>query len=486
MVRSNEALIGKTLDGRYRIINIVGVGGMSVVYGAYDLREQRTVAVKVLNTENEGVKNGTDDPVSAEKRFVTEAATMQSLSHKNIVRVLGSSIKEEDELKYFVMEYIEANDLKSMISKYGALEPRDVLLLAEQVLVALKHTHARGVIHCDIKPQNIMLLDDGGIKLTDFGIARFIDSEENRESDIAVGTVYYISPEQASGMPLDARSDLYSLGVMMYEMATGQLPFNSEDPQKVAKMQIEKAPRRPRSINPAIPKGLEQIILHAMEKQSFMRYPDASHMLAAVRNLLYNEDLVFDYGNELPDAKRKGAVTAPDRGVSGKVFAIFGAAAAFLTVFAVSAILSLTLLSASGTSAVMMPDLVGKKWLGAAAAGLGGDFCRVSVEYVVDESLEENTVISQSVEAGTKGTGSENEPFSVTVKVSRRDRYLVMGDYFLFDAQRAENELCDLGYSVRVEYVNAGEEYKGRVVSTLPAAGSRTVINDEIIITVGK
>ncbi len=486
MERNNNMLTDEILDGRYKIIKDVGIGGMAVVYGAYDLKEHKTVAVKVLKKENDGVKNGTDSRENAEKRFITEAATMQSLSHRNIVRVFDSAIKEEDEIKYFVMEYIEANTLKTMISNYGALEPRDILLLAEQILLALKHTHSRGVLHCDIKPQNIMLLGNGGIKLTDFGIARFIDSEENKESDIAVGTVYYISPEQASGKPLDARSDLYSLGVMMYEMATGQLPFNHDDPSKVAKMQIEQAPRRPRSINPAIPKGLEQIILHAMEKHAFMRYPDASHMLAAVRTLLDNEDIIFDYGNELPEPSRRNAVSEPDKGISGKVFALFGAASAFLIALAVTAVISISLSASAGKSAVVMPDLVGKRWLGAAAAELGGECCEVRVEYVVNAELEQNTVISQSVPAGTKAAGSRNDPFEVTVKVSRKNEYLTMGDYTFFTEERAVRELEGLGYSVSVERVSDRSVEKGRVISTLPAAGSTTVINDRIIITVSE
>ncbi len=480
-----DLLLDRVLDGRYKIINVVGEGGMAVVYGAYDLREHKTVAVKVLRGDSDGVRNGTDSRESAERRFVTEAATMQSLSHKNIVRVFDAAIKEEDKTKYFVMEYIEANTLKNMITNYGAFETRDILLLAEQVLLALRHTHAQGVLHCDIKPQNIMLLPDGGIKLTDFGIARFVDSEENRESDIAVGTVYYISPEQASGKPLDGRSDLYSLGVMMYEMATGCLPFNHEDPQKVAKMQINDKPRRPRSINPRISKGLEQIILHAMEKHAFMRYPDAQHMLAAVRSLLEDEEIVFDYGNELPDPNRKNAINEPDR-VSGKVFAVFGAASAFLLTLAISAVIFISTLASNLATAVVMPELVGHEWRGAAAAGLGGELCEVKIEYVIDKTLAENTVISQSVAAGTKTAVSEKDPFTVTLKVSRKSETLKMGDYVLFTEEKTVRALENLGFKVKIERIESGEEYRGRVVSTFPSAGDETRIGDEITVTIGK
>ena len=479
----NGAMIDRVLDGRYKIIKSVGTGGMSVVYGAFDLKEKNTVAVKVLRIDPDGEKKGTDSRETAEKRFETEALTMCALSHPNIVKVYDSSVGRGNDQKYFVMEYIEANTLKNMISNYGALPPRDVLLLAEQILLALKHCHSRGVLHCDVKPQNILLMDDGSIKLTDFGIARFVDSEENRESDIAVGTVYYISPEQASGKPLDGRSDLYSLGVLMYEMATGHLPFNHENPEKVTKMQIEQSPRRPRSINPNIPKGLEQIILHAMEKHAFMRYPDASHMLAAVRTLLENEDIVFDYGNELPDPNRRYE-NQVNEGVSGKVFAFAGVAVAFIAAFIITVILAASVPMLGNSNAVIMPDLVGDVWLGAPEAGLGGDFCRVKIEYEVDAALAENTVISQSVSAGTRGVGSKDDPFTVVLKVSRKSEKLKMGDYLLLSENDAVRLLSDLGYDVYVERIKSPDVESGRVISTYPAAGYEAVIGQRITVTV--
>ena len=484
MAIRTEKLTDRVLDGRYKLINVVGSGGMAVVYGAYDLKYHRTVAVKVLKSETEGEKNGTDSRESAAKRFETEASAMELLSHPNIVGVYETATDESRPIRYFVMEYIEANTLKSMISKYGALPPRDVLLLTEQILLALDHIHKKGILHCDVKPQNIMLLDNGGIKLADFGIARFINGEENRESDIAVGTVYYISPEQASGKPLDGRSDLYSLGVMMYEMVTGTLPFNDDEPSKVTKMQIEKQPRRPRAINPNIPKGLEQIILHAMEKHAFMRYESAAQMLSAVRALLKDQDMVFDYGNELPDPRRtQSEVTDPGPGVSGKVFALFGAAVAFVIALAVTLIMTLSM--PRGTE-VTMPDLVGDVWYGEAEAGLGGKLCEVEIEYVVDPSRPQNTVISQSVDAGTKKNASADDPLKVTLKVSRTDNSLTFGDYVLPDAQGAKRALENLGYTVIIEQVNAPGVPVGYVESTYPAAGTQVPIGATVKLYVSK
>lgn len=330
--------IGYIFGGRYSVVREVGVGGMSVVYGAYDLNTGNTVALKVLDLSS----CETDEArAEAEKRFVTEAMIMKRLSHSNIVNICGTS--EAGEPPYFVMEYVEANTLKCRIDECGALTFEETIYYTKQILDALIHAHDRGVIHCDLKPQNIMLFPDGNIKLTDFGIARMVDSEENRESDTAVGTVYYISPEQASGRRLDGRSDIYSLGVMMYEMATGKLPFSAEDTSAVSRMHIEKTPLRPKVLDPEINTGLEQIILHAMEKAQFMRFSDAKAMLDAVEMLERDPDTVFDFNRQPDDEDTSGGsraqVVSNDPGASGWVFALLGVAAAFIIALIVTLIL---------------------------------------------------------------------------------------------------------------------------------------------------
>lgn len=330
--------IGYTLGGRYTLVSVVGVGGMSVVYGAYDLNTGDTVALKILDLSS----CETDEArAEAERRFATEAIIMERLSHPNVVNILG--ISGEGEPPYVVMEYVEANTLKRRIDDCGALTFEETIYYTKQILDALIHTHERGVVHCDLKPQNIMLLQDGRIKLTDFGIARLVDSEENKESDTAVGTVYYISPEQASGRRLDGRSDIYSLGVMMYEMATGRLPFSAEDTSAVSRMHIEKNPLRPKVFDPEINTGLEQIILHAMEKAQFMRFSDAKAMLDAIEALEKDPDTVFEF-NIQPDEEdaprqSRSAVVDNDPGASGWVFALLGVAAAFIIALIVTLIL---------------------------------------------------------------------------------------------------------------------------------------------------
>lgn len=330
--------VGYMLGGRYTIVSVVGVGGMSVVYGAYDIKTNETVAVKMLDLSSCATEEA---KAEAEKRFVSEANIMSKLSHPNIVNICGTS--GEGEPPYVVMEYVEANTLKRRIEDCGALTFEETVYYTKQILEALIHAHERGVVHCDVKPQNIMLLSDGSIKLTDFGIARMIDSDENKESDTAVGTVYYISPEQASGRRIDGRSDIYSVGVMMYEMATGRLPFSAEDTSAVSRMHIEQNPMRPKVLDPQIKTGLEQIILHAMEKIPFLRFSDARSMLDAIETLENDPDTVFDF-NRQPDDEDNGSHSHSEvdnsvPGASGWVFALLGVAAAFIIALIVTMIL---------------------------------------------------------------------------------------------------------------------------------------------------
>jgi len=329
--------VGYILGERYTIVSVIGIGGMSVVYGAYDIKTGETVAVKMLDLSSCATEEA---KAEAEKRFVSEANIMSKLSHPNIVNICGTS--GEGEPPYVVMEYVEANTLKRRIEDCGALTFEETLYYTKQILEALIHAHERGVVHCDVKPQNIMLLSDGSIKLTDFGIARMIESEENKESDTAVGTVYYISPEQASGRRIDGRSDIYSLGVMMYEMATGRLPFSAEDTSAVSRMHIEKNPMRPKVLDPEIKTGLEQIILHSMEKIPFLRFSDAKEMLDAVLVLEAAPNTVFEF-NRQPEEENSGK-SAPPRnnstpGAGGWVFALLGVAVAFIIALIVTIIL---------------------------------------------------------------------------------------------------------------------------------------------------
>ena len=281
-----DKFVGKRLDGRYEIQEIIGVGGMAVVYKAYDNYEDRIVAIKILKEEfvtNEEFLN----------RFKNESKAIAVLSHPNIVKVYDVSFG--DLIQYIVMEYIDGITLKEYIARQGSLRWRDAAYFVIQILKGLQHAHDKGIIHRDVKPQNIMVLPDGTIKVTDFGIARFARSEQRTITDKAIGSVHYISPEQARGEKTDKKADIYSVGVMLYEMITGQLPFQAESAVSVAIMQLQRDPQLPTDINPSIPLGLEQITMHAMQKTPERRYQSAAEMLCDLEQFRKDPMATFEY-----------------------------------------------------------------------------------------------------------------------------------------------------------------------------------------------
>lgn len=291
-----ENMIGRKLDGRYAIQEILGVGGMAIVYKAYDEIDDRVVAVKVLKDEylsNEDFK----------RRFKNESKAIAMLSHPNIVKVYDVSLTER--LQYIVMEYVDGITLKEYIDQQHVLTWKEAVHFTVQILRALQHAHEKGIVHRDIKPQNIMMLEDGTIKVADFGIARMLNSETRTMTDKAIGSVHYISPEQAAGGKTDEKSDIYSLGVLLYEMLTGKLPFDSDNAVSVAIMQMQSNPRRPREINPDIPEGLEDITLRAMQKEPSSRYVSAAAMLADINAFKQNPSIHFAYKYFIDDSPTK-------------------------------------------------------------------------------------------------------------------------------------------------------------------------------------
>ena len=290
-----DRYIGRMLDDRYEILEVIGTGGMAVVYKALCHRLNRMVAIKILKDENLQ-----DDDFR--RRFHAEGQAVGMLSHPNIVSVYD--VSTVDDVDYIVMELVEGITLKQYMQKKGVLNWKETLHFAIQIAKALDHAHSRGLVHRDIKPHNVMVLKNGSVRVTDFGIARIM-SKTNTLTKEALGSVHYISPEQAKGGRVDNRSDLYSLGVVMYEMITGRAPYDGESPVSVAIQHIAGGATKPSQINPNIPTGLEQIILKAMAVELKDRYASAMDMMADMDELRKDPAMVF--------AMKPAKATAPEK-----------------------------------------------------------------------------------------------------------------------------------------------------------------------------
>ena len=290
-----DQYIGRLLDNRYEILEIIGTGGMAVVYKARCHRLNRLVAIKILKDEF-----ARDEEFR--RRFHAEGEAVAMLSHVNIVQVYD--VSSSDNANFIVMELIDGISLKQYMEAKGILNWKETLHFAMQIAAGLEHAHSRGIVHRDIKPHNVMVLKNGSVKVMDFGIARVM-SKSNTLTKEALGSVHYISPEQAKGSHTDNRSDLYSLGVVMYEMMAGRPPYDGESPVAVAIQHINGGAALPTTFNPNIPRGLEQIIMKAMALELPDRFSSAGEMLKDMEEFRKNPAIEFQYKSFIDDATRK-------------------------------------------------------------------------------------------------------------------------------------------------------------------------------------
>ncbi len=493
-----ENYVGKRIDGRYEIHEIIGVGGMAVVYKAYDNIDDRIVAIKILKEEyisNEEFR----------RRFKNESKYIAVLSHPNIVKVYDVSFG--DRLQYIVMEYIEGITLKEYIQQQGVIQPREAVLFVTQILRALQHAHDKGIVHRDVKPQNIMLLQNGSIKVTDFGIASFNRSDTRTMSDSAIGSVHYISPEQAKGDFTDAKADIYSVGVVMYEMLTGTLPFQSDSAVSVALMQLQNEPDSPSKRNPAVPVALEQITMHAMQKDPSARYQSAAQMLLDIDEYKRNPDIKFDYSyfvdneptkfidrkkitNKVPVAKEADADTDNEEIIdeiddeqaqsNSKLIPILtGAVAGLGAVLVVILAVLFFFTDVFKSSEQKVPDFIGKIYETEIKDSSKYKDYNIEIEYEFSADKEVGSVIKQSPEKGEKI--DEDDVILLTVNTNKTALVTdVYGQSYLVAKQTLEAA----GFVTSYEMVYDTSIEEGVVINTSPERGDEAAIGSTVMIYV--
>ena len=481
-----DKYIGKRLDGRYEIKEIIGVGGMAYVYKAYDTIDDRVVAIKILKDEFLANEEFT-------RRFKNESKAIAILSHPNIVKVYDVSFGAR--LQYIVMEYIDGITLKEYIEQQQDIKWKEAVHFTVQILRALQHAHDKGIVHRDIKPQNIMLLPDGTIKVTDFGIARFSrqDIRATSATDKAIGSVHYISPEQARGEITDEKADIYSLGVMLYEMLTGRLPFEADNAVSVAIMQLQSEPKMPRDINPSIPEGLEEITIKAMQKDASKRYQSAAEMLLDIDEFKRNPSIHFEYKyfkDETPTrfveaiTKVKGEPLAPEEPdpeeeeeeeerkgppVLPILMAIAGAFVLVALIFVAIVLFQLFFPDEKAGEEGIIPTFKGlnydeqisnnPEWIAL--------FDFAEPVYMYDEAPK-GTVLDQKPAAGS--TYKTTKKQEIRLWISNGPKMVPLPNVVGLHQDDAMEQLRNSGFAVTISQLSSDEVQKGLVIRTLPVS----------------
>lgn len=489
-MENHDKYIGQMLDNRYEILERIGTGGMAVVYKARCHRLNRLVAVKILKEELTGDEE-------FRRRFKAESQAVAMLSNPNIVSVYD--VSRSGNIEYIVMELIDGITLKQYINRKGLLNWKETLHFATQIVKALSHAHKSGIIHRDIKPHNIMILKDGSVKVTDFGIARIMSNQSTLTQE-ALGSVHYISPEQAKGAQVDARSDLYSLGVVMYEMLTSRLPFVGDSPVSVAIQHISAIPLMPREINPDVPVGLEEIAMHAMESNLEQRYESADDILADLESFRKNPSVVFGYSitsgvaadgsltqtsarREIPvlktPSKKSAEMTKEEYRESKKRSRKTGMLVGILcvAVFAILAFLFMwnyflkDLLDPEPVL-VTIPSFEGEL-LTAVQNNEEYDIYNFDVTLEYNEEYPEGYIISQSPLPDRQQAMTESGVDIKVVVSSGSEPQVLMPDYVNKDYREAKVELDGMGMGLNVEIDSQYDDKitEGNVIQQIPEAG---------------
>ena len=477
-------LEGKLLGNRYEIIEKIGSGGMATVYKARCLVLKRYVAVKVLReeytTDNEFIK-----------RFNTEAESAASLTHPNIVSVYD--VGKEGNLYYIVMELIKGKTLKEIILEDGKMGWKWSVKIARQIASALETAHRNNIIHRDIKPHNIIITEEGVAKVTDFGIAKAVSNSTITAFGTTIGSVHYFSPEHAKGGYTDAKSDLYSLGVVIYEMVTGKVPFDADTPVSVALKHMQEKPVEPIKLNPAIPQSLNDLIMKAMEKEPSMRYNTATEMIQDLDRIIKNPEVGVTRNTPVNNAAQK-IEEDPKTKKNGK-FAKFKKflqehkavkialiVVIFLVVFFASIGITMFALNAGKAKDVTLPDFSN---LTVEEARQKAEEANLSIEVAeekYDVEIEEGKVISQDPKYQPNFTVKEGT--TIKVVVSKGQEIVTVTKLVGKTKDEAIKELKELGLEAKIEEDYNDDIEAGIVVEQSIAEGEEVLAGSQITLKV--
>ncbi|HAN20802.1 MAG: hypothetical protein A2Y15_01970 [Clostridiales bacterium GWF2_36_10] len=526
-----ENFIGKVLDSRYKILELVGLGGMAFVLKAEDLVMNRIVAIKILNDEYNGNEQ-------AEARFINESKAVAMLSNKNIVSIYDVAIYPD--MKYIVMEFLDGITLREYLDNKNVLPWKEACVYILQILRALEHAHSKGVIHRDIKPQNIMLQKNGEIKVTDFGIAKLPNTPALTLTEKAIGTVYYISPEQASGKETEYYSDIYAVGIMLYEAVTGKLPFMADSPLSIAMMQVSQEPQNPRELVSSLPLGVSQIILKAMQKDPHSRFASAHSMSKAIEWVLRNPDVVFLLGSNTDEEEHKSNPAAvsidmidtseiqnyvdneiaetlnnsgnkqikkkkekPEK-VEKKNRTLFpvitGVALSFLLVtIVIGAIFAYRIINnwfnPKENPEATYPNLVGEVWNSELKSKLingvyGPNFKVKTINYAEKDDFTSGQIIATEPVAETTKKKSSNDSdkffYFDSITVCRKLEDVILSDLTFYTAPEAGIILRK--YDINTQIINESNNdfYDGQIIRTEPEKGSIVRAGDTVTLVVCK